>query len=156
MVQFLEDLKTYLENRFADDDDFSSVKKPSVYDGYQVGHEPKETKPEIQVHPLDNSERVNYTTFCGKNSNNISIQFTCYTGQVKIARVDRPANQASMIMAEKVEQYINEYVYSVGNRNILQFRKVSTSPALPMNDGGTIYMTAIRYSFDVEYPYVVG
>lgn len=156
MFQFREDLKVYLENCFANDSSITASKKPKIYNGYQAQHEPKATEPEVQIRPLDNSEQTEFTTFCNKHANSVPLQFGAYTGQLTIGGVKYNAQDASDILGEKIEHYINEYIYSLKNKNIQQGRLVSTSPALPMNDGGSVYTTFLRFDFIVAYPYEVG
>lgn len=154
MFDFLEYIKTYIETAFANDSEITASKKPLVYNAYQSNHEPDATKPEIQVQILDNSEQTNYTTFCGKRANLMPLQITSYTGQMKIGGVNRSSQQSSIIFGEKIEKILYELIYSNANSNIYGGRMMVTSPALPMNDGGTIYMTAIRFEFTVASPYV--
>lgn len=156
MFQFREDLKVYLENCFANDNSITASKKPKIYNGYQVQHEPSAKEPEIQIQPLDISEQTEFTTFCNKNANSVPMQIGAYTGQMRINGVPYDAQSASVILGEKIEYYINEYIYSCENKNIQQGRLVSTSPALPMNDGGSVYTTILRFDFIVAYPYEVG
>lgn len=156
MYRFLEDLKNYLYNRFQSDSDISSQKKPDVYSGYQVQHTPSSKKPEIQIQPLNKNENVNYTTFCGKRANNVPVQITALCGQMKIAKTDYSAQDASIIFGDKIDDYINEYIYSCDNPNIYGGRTITTSPALPINEGGSMYSTSVRFDFIIAHPYVVG
>lgn len=160
MFEFVEYIKQYIQERFNSDKDFSSAKTPKVLDAYQVNHEISSTKPEIQVHILDNNENGVFTSFCGKNANNIPLQITAYSGQIKIAGKDRNAKHSSIILGDKLEKIIYELVYaretdSYYNKNIYSGRATTTSPPIPINDGGTIYATAIRFDFIVASPYVV-
>lgn len=156
MYYFLEDLKKYLEECFKKDADISVAKKPQVYMGYQIQHEPSSKRPEIQVQPLGNSEQGNYTTFCGKKANSIPVQVTALTGQLRIGGVDYSAQEASIILGDKIDRYMNDYIYSCTNENIYEARMITSSPALPMNETGSVYMTAVRFDFVIAYPYVVG
>lgn len=149
MYEFLEEIKTYLKDCFQNDSDISTQKKPEVYDAYKVGHEPKQTQPEIQVRIMSNAEQVNYTSFCGVKAFSIPLQFNVYTGQLNIAKVAYNAQHASIILADKVVKNILNKVYSQNNE-ILYGRYITSSPALPMNEGGTIYMTSVRFDFIVR------
>lgn len=161
MFEFLEDIKLYLENCFANDTSISATKRPKIYSGYQVAHEPSATQPEIQVRVIDNSEQQEFTSFCNKHANTISIQIMAFSGKLRIAGVDRNPIDASMILGDKVEKFIYNLIYSketaeIHNPNIYNGGLISTSPSLPMNDGGTIYMSALRFTFVVASPYNVG
>ena len=157
MNEFLEELKKYLEVCVSSDSDFTAAKTPTILDGYQIQHTPSSTRPEIQVQPMSNGENVNFTTFCGKKCNTIPVQITVYTGQVKIGKDMKSARDASLIIADKVEGYLYNYIYSATNPNLYYGRQMSSSPAMPMKvASATIYATALRYTFNVAYPYVEG
>lgn len=149
MFEFVEFVKNYLKDCFAADNDISAQKKPEIYDAYKVQHEPKQTQPEIQVQIMNNYEQVNYTTFCGVQAVSIPLQFTAYTGQLNIAKKPYNAQQGSVKLAEKVIKYIYDLIYS--QNNDIQFgRHITSSPALPMNEGGTVYATSVRFDFIVK------
>lgn len=156
MFQFVEDVKSYLETMFDSDNSISSTKKPKIYNGYQVGHEPSQKQPEIQIQPLDNSEIIRYTSFCKDNASSIPLQITVYTGQLRISGKDYNAQEASMILADKVNNFMSEYIHKVLNKNLVYGRRVGGTPALPMNDTGSMYMTPTRYELQVQEPYVEG
>ena len=151
MFEFLEYIKTYLEECFAEDGDYSASKKPKVYDAYQVGHEPKKTQPEIQVQILNNSEQVNYTTFCGIKAESLPLQITAFSGQVYIGGEENGAKVASIKLADKIKKYINNLIYNDNKDNeLLTGNHIMTSQPIPMNDGGSIYMTPVRYDFIIQ------
>lgn len=155
MFEFLEYIKAYIGNAFANDKEITASKKPLVYNAYQKQHTPSTNKTEIQVQVLDNTEQANYTTFCGKKANSIPLQITAYVGgQLKIGGIDRNAQQGSMIFGDKIEKILYELIYSNENANIYGGRMITTSPALPMTVGGEIYMTAVRFEFIIASPYV--
>lgn len=156
MFDFLEDMKDYVSNVLNEDADIPVSKKPEVYNSYQKQHEPSTKKPEVQIRILDNSENVDYTTFCGTNASNIPLQFSIYTPQFKIGGVDRSALHCSIILADKLNKYLNNLIYGCSNANIYGGRLVSTSPALPMDETGTLYVTALRFDFTIADPYSVG
>lgn len=150
MYEFLEYIKKYLEECFATDPDFTPSKRPEILDTYLVGHEPKKTQPEIQVQIMNDSEQINYTTFCGVVAESIPLQFTAYSGNVRIGGVDKNGKQASIILADKTKGYINNLIYGNKDNNILAGRHILTSIPLSMNDAGSIYMTAVRFDFTIQ------
>lgn len=150
MDEFLENIINYLQEKFSEDTDLSVSKRPQVYDSYQVNHEPQASKPEIQVQIIDLREQVNYTTFCGKQAINIPLQITAYTGQVKIKGEMTNAQHSSIKLADKIVRYIDDLIYQDNNYGITFARHISSTPALPMNDGGSIYASAVRYDFIVQ------
>ena len=150
MYEFLEYIKQYLKDTFENDSDISASKKPEVYTSDKVSHEPSQTKPEIQVKVMDFSERTSYTTFCGVVANSIPLQISTYCGQMSIARKTYNAQDASMILAEKAVKALYKLIYSNKYPKLSTGRHITTSAGLPMNEGGTIYVTNVRFEFTVE------
>lgn len=159
MFDFLEYIKEYLKECFDNDSDITTAKKPTICNAYQLGNTITADKPQIQVQILDNNEATRYTTFCDIKANSIPLQITAYVGGnngIKIGGTQRSTQNGSIIFGEKIIKYLNDLIYNGLNENILGGRNITTSPALPMNDGATIYMTAVRFNFTVANPYVVG
>lgn len=156
MYQFREDIKNYLISCFNADSSISQAKRPKVYNGYQIQHEPSQSQPEVQVINLNYNENGEFTTFRAKHANYEPIQISVYSGQLTIGNVKYSAQDASALLAEKVDKYMYDYIYGDINNNLKYGELVSTSPELPMNDGGSVYMTALRFDFTVAYPYVTG
>lgn len=150
MYEFLEYIKAYLQTCFDNDNDFTASKKPKLIDSYKINHEPKMTQPEIQVQIMDDSENMAYTTFCGKRTDSTPLQISAFSGQMKIGGIDKNAQHSSIIIADKIKKYLYELIYSDDKENMLTGRHITSSPALPMNDGGSIYMSAVRFDFDVQ------
>ena len=150
MDEFLENIINYLASSFAEDNDLTQSKRPLVYDAYQVGHEPQSSKPEIQVQIIDSREQTNYTTYCGKRAINIPLQITAYAGQMKFNGIMTNAQHSSLKLADKIVKYIDKLIYSDKNYGISYARHISSSPALPMNEGGSMYASAVRYDFIVQ------
>lgn len=156
MYQFREDIKNYLTSCFNTDSSISQAKKPKVYNGYQIQHEPSQSQPEVQVTNLNYNENGDFTTFSAKNANYEPIQISVYTGQLSIGGTKYSAQDASAILAEKIDKFMYDYIYGYINDNLKYGELVSASPELPMNDSGSVYMTALRFDFTVAYPYVTG
>ncbi len=150
MYAFLEELKQYLETTFANDSDFTTAKVPKIIEAYKVGNQVKMAQPQVQIQILDNSEETQYTTYCHPMAENISVEFTAYASQMKIGSIERSALGASIIIGDKIKDALYKLIYSTDNHRILYGTYITSSPALPMNDGGTIYMTAIRFEFQIE------
>ena len=147
MEEFLENIIHYLQSVFNADTDFSEKKKPLVYDAYKVNHEPTASKPEIQVQITDAREQTNYTTFCGKRAMSVPVQFTAYSGQIG---KETNAQYSSIKIADKIVKYIDELVYGGNEYGISMATHISSTLGLPMNDGGTIYASVVRYNFVVQ------
>lgn len=150
MDEFLDKIKAYLEEQFANDTDILKSKQPKIYPAYKESHEPSATQPEIQIQVLNWSEQVNYTTFCGKEAENIPLQFTAYSGNQKIDGTMRNAQESSKILAQKVVKYIYDLIYSEEWNEIQYGRHITSSLAMPMNEGGSVYMSAVRFDFIIE------
>lgn len=150
MDEFLDKIKEYLEEQFASDTEILKSKKPTIYPAYKESHEPSATQPEIQIQILGWSEQTNYTTFCGKKAESLPLQFTAYSGQQKIGGIVRNAQQSSSILAQKTVKYLYDLIYSKEWDELQYGRHITSSLAMPMNEGGSIYMSAVRFDFIIE------
>ena len=151
MEEFLDNIINYLKTEFENDAEISETKKPQVLDTYKVGNTQKAAQPEVQVQILDTREQTNYTTFCGKIAINIPLQITAYCGtKMKFGGIEKNVQHSSIKLAEKIINYIDKLIYAEDNYGIRQARHISSSPALPMRDNGSMYMTAVRYDFIVQ------
>lgn len=148
MDDFLENIINYLQERVNADTFFTANKKPLVCEAYGVNHNLTASQPEIQVQIIDFREQSNYTTFCGKRASAIPLQFSAYAGQIS---KKNDAQHYSIKMAEKVIKYIDELVYGEQDKyGISTATHISSTIGLPMNDGGTIYASVVRYNFVVQ------
>lgn len=151
MEEFLDNIINYLKTEFENDAEISETKKPQVLDAYKVGNTQKATQPEVQVQILDTREQTNYTTLCGKRAINIPLQITAYCGtKIKFGGIEKNVQRSSIKLAEKIVKYIDKLIYAEENYGIRYARHISSSPALPMRDNGSMYMTAVRYDFIVQ------
>ena len=148
MDEFLENIINYLQERVDADTFFSASKKPLVCEAHSVNHALTASQPEIQVQIIDAREQTNYTTFCGKRANAIPLQFSAYAGQLN---KKNDAQHYSIKMADKVIKYIDELVYGEQEKyGISTATHISSTVGLPLNDGGTIYASVVRYNFVVQ------
>ena len=152
MDKFLDWVKSYLENGFANDSEIA--KKVIVELAYKQGNTiATANTPQIQIQIMDNAEVERYSSFEGENISSIPLQITAYTSQMKINNVLKSAQECSVIFGQKVKTLLNKLRENVVNKNITRCRIVTTSPALPLLDGSKAYMTAIRCEFWVTNPY---
>lgn len=153
MFEFLEYMKSYLETKFANDNDLPNSFEMKVYDAYTTGHKP--TKTEIQIQIMNDSEVDRYSSFDSTHISNIPLEIVVYAFQMKLDNKMVSAREVSIRIADKVKVFLNELRESNVNDNIKRVRIITTSPALPTIDGEKSYMTAIRCEFWVANPYVV-
>lgn len=154
MNEFYEFLKKYISDKFSADKDI--VASVLVSDADMVGHKPNSTQNEVFLEIMDDYENTRTTTFMqGETTSVIPVQFTAFVGQQKIAGEMKKARAVARIFGDKIKGYINELKINTAiNPNIVGCRHTTTSPALPVQDGEKNYLTAVRYEFVVNYPYV--
>ena len=150
MNDFLDNIINYLTDCFANYSELTQAKRPIACESYKVNNEQQMSKPEIQVQIVDAREQTNYTTFCGKKAMNIPLQITAYAGQTKFDGILQNAQRSSLKLADKIVEYIDKLIYADNNYGIRYARHISSSPALPMNEGGSMYASAVRYDFIVQ------
>ena len=155
MTNFFEWIKDYIQEKFASDGDFT--KSTNVRVAYLQGNKvTTENVPQIIIQVMDDSEVDRFSSFEGENVSSIPLQFTAYTGAMKIGGQLKNAQEASMIFGTKLKKVLNELRENVVNENIVRCRRATTSPALPLINGEKVYFTAVRCDFWVAYPFAVG
>lgn len=155
MDEFLEWIKQYIAEQFANDK--SIAKTITIENAYKQGNEVSTSNvPQIQIQIMDNAEVERYSTFEGEQVSSIPLQITSYTGQMKINKIDKSAQEASIIFGTKIKTMLNKLREGVVNKNIQRCRISTMSPALPLLDGSKVYTTAVRCEFWIANPYVAG
>lgn len=150
MNDFLDNIINYLTDCFLSYSELTQTKRPIACESHKVNNEQQMSKPEVQVQIVDAREQTNYTTFCGKKAMNIPLQITAYAGQTKFGGIVQNAQRSSLKLADKIVEYIDKLIYADNNYGIRYARHISSSPALPMNEGGSMYASAVRYDFIVQ------
>jgi hypothetical protein len=145
MYNFLEDMKNYIKNGINADVDIPKSYGIEVYDSYTKGHTPQKT--EIQFQIIDNSEVERYNTFDGANIFYIPLQITIFAFQMKLAGIMTSARETSIKIADKVNSLLDALKVVEANQRVKRVRIMTTTPAMPFNDGDKAYTTAIRCEF---------
>ena len=145
MYSFLESMKDYIKNGINQDEEISKTSIIETYDAYTKGHTPQKT--EIQFQILDNSEVERYNSFDGANVFYIPLQITIFAFQTKLAGKTCSARETSIRLADKVNNLLDALKVVENNDRVKRVRIMTTSPALPFEDGSKAYTTAIRCEF---------
>jgi hypothetical protein len=152
MYDFLEYIKQYIADCFANDTDIASTYIINSYDVDLVGHTP--TKTEVQVGIMDNAEVERYSTFgLGERISYIPLQINLIGFQMKLENVMTAPRVVSLKLGQKIKTMLNNLQVGGTNKNILRVRIMGMSPALKYEGGEKAYYTAIRCEFYVANPY---
>lgn len=153
MYQFLNWLKTYIEAAFTSDTEIT--KTVVVENAYKQGNTVNTTNvPQVQIQLLDNSEVERYSSFQGEHLSYVPVQLSVYSGQMKINETTYSAQDASIILGDKVKSMVAANEIQSQNKNIKRCIRTSMSPALQLIDGSKVYYTAVRVEFWIANPYV--
>ena len=155
MYAFLEWLKGYIDEQFQADS--SITKEVTIESAYKQGNTVNTTNvPQVQIQLLDDSEVERYSSFQGEHISYVGVQINAYAGQMKIDNTTYSAQDASIILGEKIKSMITANNLLSANNNIKRCTRTSMSPALQLIDGSKVYYTAVRFDVWIANPYVVG
>lgn len=150
MKIFLDDIIAYLDSKFANDTSIGASKKPKGYYAYKSGLEPDTTEPFYTIQLLDNSTASE--TFLREITINVPIQINVFGIKMNINNITHTAQESSIVLGEKIIEFMEEFKYS--NKNLIACRRITTTPAMPYEDGTKAYTTIIRYNIEINVPYV--
>ena len=145
MIQFIEDLKGYIQKCF--DDDEKIEQKISVCDAFKSN---LVKCPKVVVYCVDDSEEEQYNTFSGEEVSSVSVQITCYAEQMRIGGVTKSAQDCANYFCEKIRDKFQKTIISSNLPSVLQIRRVGRTYAIPFDSGERMYMSPIRYEIQVE------
>ncbi len=149
MIKFVDDIIAFLEDKFANDTDFS--KEIKGYYAYKSGLKPNATTPYFVVQLLDNQSGKE--EFDKETTAITPIQITVYGVTMKVSNKLTDAQLVSGIMFDKVINYMNDYKYTT--TKIGSMRRMGSGANMIDYDGsGKTYYSALRYSIEIKLPYV--
>lgn len=149
MIKFVDDIIAFLEDKFANDTDFS--KEIKGYYAYKSGLKPNATTPYFVVQLLDNQSGKE--EFDKETTAITPIQIIVYGVTMKVSNKLTDAQLVSGIMFDKVINYMNDYKYTT--TKIGSMRRMGSGANMIDYDGsGKTYYSALRYSIEIKLPYV--
>ena len=144
MKAFIDEIIKYLDEKF--NADFSLAKKPKGHYAYEFGLKPS-TEPYYEVQCLSESDTTE--DFTRLVTTTADLQINLYGVKTKVNNNVVSAQQHAMILADKCENFMQEYKYE--SENITSMRKTVRSSTIPYEDGSKSYTTAIRYRIQLKY-----
>lgn len=148
MINFLNDMILYLDNKFESESSLEVT--PKGYLAYSYNIDPDGFTPYYVIQLLDNS--TNSEDFSREVTTLSPIQITTYGVNMKIDGSLTSAQMVSLVLAEKVQEFMEQYKYTTNN--ITSMRRTTVTPALPYEDGSKAYYSVIRYNIILKTPYV--
>lgn len=140
MKTFVDSVIKYLDDKFSANTTLS--KKPLGHYAYEKDLVPTAVTPFYTVQLMDNSTASE--TFLAEATANYPLQINLYGVRMKVDKKDTDAQSVAYILADMCKAYMDEFKYS--QRNIVQMRRTSCTPAMPYEDGSKAYYSAMRFN----------
>lgn len=148
MIEFLDDLKAYLEKSFAADKSISAD-VPVVFQ-YTQAHV---VRNEIQIMGLNDSTEADYESYESENIAYVPIQIVPVTGKQSIAGKTETSQRSAIIYAQKIQRLLEKVRAASWNANIMRISRVGSDFAIPYETGSAFYVAPMRFDVYVRKPY---
>lgn len=145
MLNFIDELKSYIKNSFDNDERFEQ--EITVCDAYKSN---LIKCPKIVVYCVDDIDDQQYTTFEGERISSLSIQITCYAEQMKIEGIVKSAQECANIFSEKIRNDFQINTIAFFLNSVKSVRRVGRTYAIPFDSGERMYMSPLRFEIQVE------
>ena len=148
MKKFLDDIISYISQRFGGDLLFKRVSINEAYDE-NVQLKP----PHIFVQIIDDSQAQEYDTLDGECISFVPIQISVYGQQTKAFFTTYSAKEYTNALADEVKKLFTPQAATSWNPNIKLIRRVGGTPSMPTQNGTTTYFSPIRYNIYIDSEY---
>lgn len=148
---FIEDLVAYLNNKFAMDSRISNAKKPVGALAFNRKMIEDATKPFFVIQSLSNSPKDE--TFLRVETITASIQIDVFALKGYFGGKVYLAEPMSIVLQDVISNYMEELKFGDANDNIRLMREITSSPAMPFDDGMRAYSASLRYEFTIMKDY---
>lgn len=148
MIEFLDDLRVYLEKSFAEDADIKST-VPVVLQ-YTEAHA---VRNEIQIMGLNDNTDADYESYESENIAYVPVQIVPIASKQSIAGKQETSQRSAMIYAQKVQRLLEKVRAASWNANIVRISRVGSDFAIPYETGSVFYVAPMRFDVYVRLPY---
>lgn len=147
MKVLLDDIIAFIDGKFAAESDFTN--KPQGHYAYEQNLIPTGVFPYYEIQVIGGNDRAE--EFNRLVSRVLDLQINVYGVKAKVKTKLQSPQAVSMILADKCEEFMQEFKYA--NGAVLSLSEITRSPTLPYKDGAKSYTTALRYRIEIALPY---
>ena len=140
MYDFINSLVGYLESEV--NADTFITEKANVFIAFPQN---KFKAPTISLQIVDSSSYDASTTHSGETATSISLQIDVYAQDTTINEVKHKAQEAAILISEKIHKLMQADVLSNNFDELLSIRKAGGSFSIPAGKGNTTYYSILRY-----------
>jgi hypothetical protein len=152
--KFLDDIISYISQKFEKEILFGVSTKVSVNEAYEENVQLK--PPHIFVQIIDDSQAQEYDTLDGECISFVPIQISVYGQQMKVwglPPTTYSAKESTNALADAVKKLFTPQAATSWNSNIKLIRRVGGTPCMPTQNGTTTYFSPIRYNIYIDSEY---
>ena len=151
IMYFTNDLIAFLDERFANDNRLSATKKLVGALAFNKNSIKDATKSFYIVRCLNNSPKDE--TFTSVETLDIHIQVDIFALKGNFGGAQYLAEPMAIVLQDVVSAYMQDLKFGDYNKNICLMREVTSSPAIPFEDGMKAYQSSLRYKFTIMRDY---
>lgn len=149
---FMQDIINYIDDKFTNDTRLASAKKPMGSLAFQEDFVQKTTKHFYVVQCLSNAPKDE--TFVDISTISISLEISVFALKGNFDGNLCSAEVMSINLQDAISDYMAQLKFNNANENICLMREITSSPAIPYEDGKRAYFSTLRYEFSIAKDYV--
>lgn len=151
IMYFINDLIAFLNEKFANDQRLSATKKLTGSIAFNEQFIKDTNKSFYVIRCLNNSPKDE--TFTDIKTLSIDIQIDIFAMKGNFGGLQYLAEPMSIVLQDVVSTYMQDLKFGDYNENICLMREVTSSPAIPFEDGVKAYQSSLRYKFTIMKDY---
>lgn len=148
MIEFLNDLQSYIAKAFEEDEDIKTA--VPVFLQYMQAHKPGN---EIQIMGLDYGTDAAYESYESENVAYVPVQIVPITSKQIIAGTQYSAQISALKYAGKIRDLLEKTRATKWNKNIMRISRVGMEFSVPYESGSAFYVAPMRFDVYVKVPY---
>lgn len=149
---FIQDLINYLDNEFANDTRIPKSKTLQGHLAFTKNLIQDTKKSFFVVNCLNNSPKTE--TFNSVKTIQLNIQIDVFALAGTFDGKQYLAEPMSIMLQNVVSEYMEKLKFGDVNENIILMREITSSPAIPYENGDRAYFSSLRYQFEIMRDYV--
>jgi len=148
---FIDDIVAYIDEMFAKDTRLTASKKIKGKLAFSTDHIKDATKSFYVVHCMSKAPKDE--TFVAVKTLRVYVQIDIYALKGVFGGEQYLAEPMSIVLQDVISEYMHNLKFNGSNKNIGLMREVTSSPALPFEDGTKAYQSSLRYEFTIQKDY---
>lgn len=149
---FVQDLINYIDDCFANDSRVPKTKAPQGQLAFTKNLIQETKKSFYVVNCLGNSPKNE--TLNATKTLQLNVQIDVFSLAGTFGGKQYLPEGMSIVLQNAISDYMEELKFGDYNENIILMREVTSSPAMPYDNGDRAYFSSLRYQIEIMRDYV--